>query len=196
VPNFIQSNFKEAPSLNRIKFGSLTDSEDPTARYRALRRLAVQGNDYDQERRFFEGELRAIRRHSDKWKRATFWLGHLYELFSDFGRSLSRPIVAWLLVTSCFAFVYYWLFRKMCNDASCGWPEGWLGPGLYAAIVNSVPGLGLVGGNGRALAIACINGRADWLTPGIDLLFTLQSILSVILSFLFILAIRNYLRIK
>ena len=70
------------------------------------------------ELEFFAQEIRSQRFGSDWplpiifWSRKAwstvlrFWFGMLYGLFSDFGRSTFRPVVAWLLFIPIFA-VYY-----------------------------------------------------------------------------------------
>jgi uncharacterized protein YjbI with pentapeptide repeats len=88
---------------------------DAGARWRALKRLAIQGHDTDRELQFFSGEIRAARFAGDwplpwpAWKASAwlgflrFWAGMLYELFSNFGRSLIRPFLAWALCIAIFA---------------------------------------------------------------------------------------------
>ena len=112
-PNFIQANFKEAPRLDNIEFeddvspGSFKNSittfihPDIKARYQALKRLAVQAHDHENEQRFWAGELRSDRslKHEDgSWNCrpvfSAFWWGNIaYEFFSDFGRSIVRPLI-------------------------------------------------------------------------------------------------------
>ena len=165
VPDFIQANFAEAPRLDNSHFrwGLVEPGRfwnfpsravvglvkrffygdgDRPARYRALKRLAIQGHDGDREQQFFAGEVRSALFTSDwplplepvvagraraawqKWAqdhwlrglaafpllwlpvipwRASawngffrFWFGMAYQMFSDFGRSILRPLVVWL----------------------------------------------------------------------------------------------------
>lgn len=114
VPDFIQANFKEAPRLDHVKIGddvapgSFKNSintfihPDIKARYQALKRLAVQAHDHENEQRFWAGELRSDRslKHEDGgWNLrplvSAFWWGNIaYEFFSDFGRSIVRPLLS------------------------------------------------------------------------------------------------------
>lgn len=73
IPNLIQANFKEAPLLDNIQFGanippdsfknSITThfKHDIKARYQALKRLAIQAHDHENEQSFWAGELRSDR---------------------------------------------------------------------------------------------------------------------------------------
>jgi hypothetical protein len=91
---------------------------DVPARWRALKRLAIQGHDTDRELAFFSGEVRSARFAGD-WpfplpiSKASAWAGSLrfyagwlYQIFSDFGGSLLRPFLAWALCIVIFA-VYF-----------------------------------------------------------------------------------------
>ena len=83
-----------------------------------MKRLAIQGHDTDRELQFFSGEVRSARFAGDWpfpvpiWKASAwggflrFYAGWLYQIFSDFGRSLLRPFVAWALCIVIFA-VYF-----------------------------------------------------------------------------------------
>jgi hypothetical protein len=88
------------------------------ARWRALKRLAIKGHDSDREWRFFCGEIRS-RRFTEHWPLPWplwktdvwagflgFWVGLLYQIYSNFGRSLVRPFAAWLGCIVIFA-VYF-----------------------------------------------------------------------------------------
>lgn len=95
------------------KFWNTRRNPDEEAHYRALKRLAIQAHDHENEMKFFAGEIRA-RRHvtdfanfltHDFASSARYWAGVAYELFSDFGRSLIRPTLWW--------FACLWLFANL-----------------------------------------------------------------------------------
>lgn len=71
--------------------------------YRAIRRLAIQGHDHENEAKAFKGEVRSKRGTIDKPWHASFWFGALYDVLSDFGKSLLRPFLAWALCIVIFA---------------------------------------------------------------------------------------------
>jgi uncharacterized protein YjbI with pentapeptide repeats len=125
VPNFVQSHFVEAPRLDNVHLyprkverlrsppygGALLSGQDESApaRFRALKRLAVLGHDHEREIEFFAGEIKSARFVTDfpivlsTWKRAEWpgvgrwWFGWAYQLVSNFGRSLLRPVALWLV---------------------------------------------------------------------------------------------------
>ncbi len=85
------------------------DLRDISARWRALKRLAVQAHDQDREHEFFARELRSARFVTD-WPVPvpflagrgwlgffSFWAGILYGLFSNYGRSILLPASWWAL---------------------------------------------------------------------------------------------------
>ncbi|MGO8953725.1 MAG: pentapeptide repeat-containing protein [Rhodomicrobium sp.] len=88
------------------------------ARWRALKRLAIQGHDTDRELEFHAREVQSQRFAGDWpvpfafWRGKAwggffrFWLGIFYEIASDFGRSLARPLGFWLLAVVIGATVY------------------------------------------------------------------------------------------
>lgn len=118
VPNFIQASFKEAPRLDNIEFGydvppgSFGNSitiHTPTeikVRYQALKRLAIQAHDHENEQRFWAGELRSdrsLRTEDGGWNLrplvSAFWWGNIaYGCVSDYGYSIVKPIGALLIL--------------------------------------------------------------------------------------------------
>jgi Pentapeptide repeats (9 copies) len=124
VPDFTQAHFYEAPRLDVIEIKKQSSpSESPRiasfagGRWRALKRLAIQGHDTDRELEFHAREVRSQRFAGDwplpipTWRREAwagfwrFWSG-TYETYSDFGRSLFRPLAFWALAVGLGAIVY------------------------------------------------------------------------------------------
>lgn len=141
VPDFVQAHFDEGPRLDHIRVRErMTEPgrawtfparlskgvyrrvfhprPDVPVRYRALRRLAIQGLDSDRALSFFAGEVRSARLNGDwplpwpPWRSkgwagvVRFWIGVAYELLSGFGRSVVLPFMWWCLVSAVFV-VYY-----------------------------------------------------------------------------------------
>ncbi len=118
IPNFIQANFSEAPRLDNILIekntipgsfiNSITSFIHPEikVRYQALKRLAIQAHDHENEQRFWAGELRSdrsLRTEDGSWNLrplvSAFWWGNIaYGCISDYGRSIVRPIGALLIL--------------------------------------------------------------------------------------------------
>ena len=86
------------------------------ARYRAVRRIAILGADYEREQMAFKGEVRSKRGTYHKWWHAAFWYGLAYDTLSDFGRSMSRPVLAWLISIASFALIYLHSFLFQDRD--------------------------------------------------------------------------------
>jgi hypothetical protein len=91
---------------------------DIPARYRALKRLAIQGHDSDREAEFFSGEVRMARFAGDwplPWPILSlkawggvlrFWAGLAYQVFSNIGGSVARP-AAWWAAAIVAAAIFY-----------------------------------------------------------------------------------------
>jgi hypothetical protein len=91
---------------------------DIPSRWRALKRLAIQGHDTDRELEFHAREVRSQRFAGDwplplpLWRTHVwsgffrFWFGIFYQIASDFGRSLARPFGFWLAAIVLGAVLY------------------------------------------------------------------------------------------
>ncbi len=136
LPNFIQANFKEAPRLDNIeiaknilpgKFLNSITTHIPTetkASYQALKRIAIQAHDHENEQRFWAGELRSdrsLRTEDGGWKLrplvSAFWWGNIaYEFFSDYGRSIVRPLfslfILLCIMTNIHIYAHYTLNKE------------------------------------------------------------------------------------
>jgi hypothetical protein len=202
VPAFNQADFKQAPDLDNVSFPARPfwrgGDKDLVPQYRALKRLAVQGHDYEREQMAFKGELRSRRWVIDKWYGPSVWLGMFYDFLSDCGRSIWRPFVAWAALVLGFAAFYFW--RSTDGLATrCGSLETPL-QALYLSIKN---GLVLFGGTRDTRinqAYLCLYG-GDANQAAIPLSVTyvetvLQTPISAVLLFLFLLAVRNQFKIK
>ena len=113
--------------------------------YRAIRRVSVQGHDQENEAKAFKGEVRSKRGTEHRWYHAAFWYGVAYDGLSDFGSSLSRPLLVWLFSVVAFGAVYLW-------DARVDVPE-WVKPCRFGeaskalraftlSIANALPVIG------------------------------------------------------
>ena len=117
-----------SPNPGKLPGHPLPESERP-GHWRALRRLATQGHDHASEQLFFRGELLARRGVTDRYWHAAFWLGVFYQLFSDFGRSLIRPLLWWVAGVLVFATIYLshypgggeWLFLECVAGTGTPW---------------------------------------------------------------------------
>lgn len=209
VPNFVQAHFPEAPRFDHVRVPTVPElrralvpvGSYATARYRALKRLAIQGHDHDREQQFFSDELRS--------QRGSFWnirglFIAAYGLFSDFGRSILRPLFSWIATTLAFAAVYYIIhtFKGVFSCANDGYP---VSSAIYLALRKGLifPALG----RDQKLdqTFACLYGTTSLSEGGriipvipdsIAYLGIAQTLISAVLIFLVLLAIRNQFRIK
>ena len=209
VPDFDQATFAQAPPLDNVKISPQsvrnisTASEDERC-WRALRRLAVQSHDHIGEQRFFREELLARRRVRDRCWHVSFWLSFFYQLLSDFGRSLSRPLLWWMGGIMVFAVIYLsyhpgadeW-FPAACVKGTGNSRIAALGLSLH----KSLPALSGLGDKLPEF-YACLYGENSQNSSGpmlpdvVSLLGVIQVLFSAVMIFLFLLAVRNHFKIK
>ena len=170
--------------------------DDFTAHFRALRRLAIQGHDYDNERRFLKGEILSRRFALDGRLSFALWLGVAYDSLSDFGSSMSRPVYWWAWSAMFFALLYSCLaFPGTCGG---GFFHTLFGA-IYISLKNSLLLISWGSDAGIGKVTACLNEANDmnfWRAFALDLIRPVQKIWSAALWFLFLLAIRNRFKIK
>jgi hypothetical protein len=206
-----------------------TDAAQHAGSWRSLKRLAIQGHDHEREQDFFACELMSARWINDMPWHARFIAGVIYQGLSDFGRSLVRPVLWWLLSTSASFLSFMWtymsgatshheksvsanLMRFASESLRCQVGEGdpiW--SALHLAIRKGLLFVGLDADEKLNQIYACLYGihnpsvlapralPADY-TPIIpDTVHTLgliQTLVSAVLIFLFLLAVRNHFRIR
>ena len=202
APIFNQADFKQAPDLDEVVLPRPAfwkrGNRELTSRYRALRRLAVQGHDYEREQQAFVGELRSRRWSVDKWYTAGLWFSLAYDGISDCGRSISRPFAAWFSAILLFGVVYWALggFPQICGNS----PDHPVKQAFLISLKNASIGLTTSRDQRISAAYECVfGGTID--RPAIPFIGTLAEIivqvpLSAALIFLFLLAIRNRFKIK
>jgi hypothetical protein len=204
VPGFHDASFREPPSLDHMTIDDplsvaplvadparpdprpslfrlvpMSGNPEYAARYRGLRRLAADTQDYDREREFFAQELRCRRFWHDQplgKSFARFWIGYLYGGVSDFGRSIVRPMVLWLATILVFTLLYLGQRQSAYFASAPGpvadggaifptWPADpgfisvlqWLGGIVWwflLSIFNLFSGGGCIAGDGGASAEA------------------------------------------
>ena len=226
VPDFWQATFVQAPRLNNIDFGPDPNKDvfraackkfffgfrdtkvsahwqnlkkqgrDLETRCLALMRLATQGNDREREQLFFQKKWLARRWVIDKVWHASFWVGWLYHLFSDFGRSLSRPLVGLFTGGILFAVIYLCLSLDGSHCVACdNAGEHEVCAAFKLSLSRSLPALwGLSGFGAKVQEYSeCLYGQeGDTFALLIGLL---QSAFSLTMIFLLLLALRNRFRI-
>ncbi len=113
VPNFAGAHFAQSPQmldmsvqrpglLNRDYRNALDDPE----KFSVLGKMAKKSGEEGLAHHFHGSHIVARRHISEQWWQAGFWGSILYQLFSNFGQSLMRPFVAWVLSIFTFAWLY------------------------------------------------------------------------------------------
>lgn len=186
----------------------------------------MQGKDHECELWFFAEELKSLRGSTDwllprpwnlfrRGKRVwpgggRYWLGLLYQLFSDFGRSMGRPVLWWGITTSAFATYYFSRHLGTHNPVSLGCLKGQGDPFWAAVYLAAHKGLfftGLGGWDKLTQAYICLYGENPNYTASVQQLLPeipdavvfagfAQTTLSATLIFLFLLALRNQFRLQ
>jgi hypothetical protein len=202
IPDFTQTSFREAPRLDNVNLPAVRffprfekkAAINVQALYRAIRRLAILSHDYDAEWTAFKREIRARRGAIDKPWNLGFWLGLAYDALSDFGGSMTRPFAAWLASIAAFTVIYLAHSGKITDfSARCANADSsnWQNAAAIAA-KNAL----VVAGIDRKLdeQYACLYGNA---VPVATVFIQMtQTVCSIVLIFLFILAVRNRFKIK
>lgn len=264
VPDFIQAHFEEAPRLDHIEindgiqpgrfWSSITQPihADLKARYQALKRLAIQAHDHENEQLFWAKELRISRALLSSERRnlrnilwlAPLWLvNFLYEMLSNYGRSIFRPILTWALIILFMTCIHLsnhfkshhaqtvtipaqnakntsayppsltsWLARSLPFSSAPSPTLQGLGPlpcnpvfsAFYLSLQKSLLGLGWDSSRRLVSAqnYACLYGthkdtnKTPIIPSGILILQMLQTLLSALLIFLLLLALRNNFKLK
>ncbi|WP_152630682.1 hypothetical protein [Thalassospira sp. HJ] len=224
VPDFSQTHFLESPALDGviIKFSPTQtvksdESQNNTSlvwRYRSLKRIAIQAHDHGKEQEYFAAELKSRRLFIDRPWSFRWWLNLSFEVFSDYGRSILRPLFSWLISIILFSYLYFllhlpkgnfWAFDEgKCVDGN--------GSALKSAVLLSTS-KALVfsaasGKEAQELAKLCLyGGNANESSPyssplpnhlfhSLFYLEVTQVIWSSILVFLILLGIRNHFKLK
>ena len=172
VPDFLQAHFAEAPRLDGIRFGAQNETymNNLTSRWRTLKRLAVEGHDHERELDFMAEEIKSLRDVKGKpWVGSgRSWMGFLYQWFSDFGRSVARPFIWWVIVTAGFVFYYLsnhpnfdWDKPSSMTSLSCSGDSAKADPmtaALYLSVHNGLVISGLSRTEIVAQSYACLYG--------------------------------------
>ena len=134
-PKMQQCKFKKAPSFHDVTISQSADfrgaefrdksSRDAATNYRTLKVAMNKASNKKQEAIFYGLEQKSLRRQpeSSVVERLFSWL---YEKFSNYGQSILRPLVWLLIVNVFFGFVYSLIKFPMSNIfsyVSTGFPD-------------------------------------------------------------------------
>ena len=213
LPDFTEAHFEEAPLFDDVELKPECFEKSQAhetklnlpSHWRALKRLAIQAHDHERELQFFKGEIIARRGTEDKLTHARFWFGWLYQLLSDFGRSMGKPLF-WLGISlMLFAAIYAcqsptdW-YQPLIKPVTCA--DGSIASRIVAlgvSVINAFPFAAISSSDLLNQFYACLYGIQEG-APVIPYVVIFASVIqffvSAVLLFLFLLAVRNHFRIK
>lgn len=153
-----------------------------------------------EEQRFFRLEMKSEHPSLPRGRR---WISTLYSLFSDYGFSLWRPVIA-LLIFSLFLGAAYGLLANRCaSDSEC--KQAAIAANTTTgeertsdllkytlASVAPVPGLDKMQTELRAPLF----GQHGWIAVTAVVLEIFHKIVALVMTFLFALALRNLFKMK
>ncbi|MGP0040395.1 MAG: pentapeptide repeat-containing protein [Rhodomicrobium sp.] len=246
VPSFLEASFHEPPRVDDMlvadplkrfhswKKAGLSDPRgalfklckvcadpDASAKFRRLKKLASEAQDQPREQEFFAQELRCQRFWHDKplgHGIARFWLGWIYGGVANFGRSLSRPFLLWLLSVFVFALFYLsqrgfsahqpqadsgrWLGSLMPDDkfACVSGASSRIGEAVYLSFRSAFLKLDWTDSATARRVFGCLYGVEPSGSASVPLSVSsaalFQAALSAALLFVFLLALRNLLKVR
>ncbi|MBI4725598.1 MAG: pentapeptide repeat-containing protein, partial [Rhodomicrobium sp.] len=244
VPSFLEASFHEPPRVDHMqvadplkrlhkwqegvrdprgqffKLMKVCVDPDASAKFRRLKKLASEAQDQPREQEFFAQELRCGRFWHDKpfgHGVARFWLGWLYGGVANYGRSLLRPALLWLL--SIFLFAFYFLAQRgtgwsvqppsnlgqrltgLFADAPCvSGSSNPIGEALYLSFRNALLKLDWSDASTSRRVFGCLYGiepSGNAIIPlGVSSASLFQAVVSGALLFMFLLALRNLLKVR
>lgn len=182
APWFHQVNLHQDTSFYNCIFSSFESVDDWRA-YRTLKLLMGQFRAHEEEGRFFEYEQRTRSNIllAENYFSLVGSLSKLYDVLSKYGESISRPIV-WLFFNTAYFGLLYFLKGGVRANPNIGhkWPDDIL-PSIGLSLQNAFNPLSL------------FNKVPTYLVDNvlIALLSATQSLITLILVTLFLLAIRR-----
>ena len=201
IPDFHGCKFHQDTTFTGAYFNT-TPGIDAARAYRTLKLAMEQLKATREEQKFFRLEMKAEHPGLPLGKR---WMSTLYRNFSDYGFSLWRP-AAWLLTLSlAFGAGYGALANACAGNAACidikaaTDADAVSGPDRTSAVikytlgsVSPVPGLDKMQTELRAPLF----GHQGWISITALALEILHKITTLVMTFLFALALRNLFKMK
>ncbi|HYL76358.1 MAG TPA: pentapeptide repeat-containing protein [Bryobacteraceae bacterium] len=196
-PDFTTSNLTHAPSFLDTVF-DFYKAPDAHARYRRLKKYASDDQDHRGELNLFALETKALRGYRLKWTRPQDWLelvlNYLYEIVSDYGRSVLRPLVA-VAITFLIAV---WRFALLAGQFDAPWK--WKDSVWVAGFLNLIPFAGQSEIGRRVMETAICPQvnlvSSPYCLASIYRIGAIEGVVAVIFLFLLVLGVRNLFRIK
>ncbi len=175
--------YTASPRDNRWSLNKALTPDDATY-YRFFKKQAADAKDHEKEIEYFSMELRAHYGHQQNWFQYLPTL--LYQKLSDYGRSVLRPTLAFVVMWLISAGIFHW---QRMPDAVGGFKEAfWLATGHLFTFMPWLRG-------NRNTLLESLYGSSTNIPWGVQALALAESVLSLIFIFLIALALRNRLRL-
>lgn len=199
IPDFHGCKFHQDTSFDGAEFHALPSPEAARA-YRTLKLAMEQLKATREEQKFFRLEMKAEHPSLPRGKR---WISTLYSLFSQYGFSLWRPVIALLIFSLFFGAAYGLLANSCASDSECN--QAAIAANATSgdertsdllkytlASVAPVPGLDKMQTELRAPLF----GQHGWIAVTAIVLEIFHKIVALVMTFLFALALRNLFKMK
>lgn len=199
IPDFHGCKFHQDTSFVGTEF-EVPPGNDAARAFRTLKLAMEQLKSTHEEQKFFRLEMEADRPNLPGFRP---WISRIYQITSDYGFSLWQPI-AWLLGLSLmFGMAYGWLANACAAESQCAQTAWAANTGsaedrtsavikYTLASVSPVPGLDKMQTELRAPLF----GHHGWIPITALVLEIFHKITSLIMVFLFALALRNLFKMK
>ncbi|MGN6364172.1 pentapeptide repeat-containing protein [Asticcacaulis taihuensis] len=193
-----KSYLKERATKLRDQFGRNSYFDALEASYRTLKQMMEDRRDRIREGEFFTLELLARRKRSDVawWERGFSWL---YATFANYGNSIFRPLFGLLACLIVFTAAYYQageqlIFHKAPYNSDhliAAFSFAWHNMFAPFSVLDASKA-----GDGDAWLNALLFGSGPLVALGIRIAGTIESMLTILLAFLTVLAARRRFQIN
>jgi hypothetical protein len=167
-----------------FEIANVACDKNDIARFRRLKEVCENNKDHDLALAFNAAEMRAKRWHKTRYFAS--WADMAYSLLSDYGQSVSRPLMSLVITWFIFAGAYASIAKNFLWDSCYQWLQM-----MGFSIVHSMPLLPI----GRSVRKAAFEGYFVDCQSYVFALMTVQSLASLLLIFLVGLGLRNRFRI-
>ncbi|KTC21685.1 hypothetical protein AO391_26045 [Pseudomonas marginalis ICMP 9505] len=189
-PVFFGCTLHQDMSFKYVTFPPATGKDFHIRTYRNLRLSFSQLQAPQEEQHFFQLEMAEI---AHGLKGAKRWLFYIYEKLSNYGSSISKPLLAYLISFVLFSCAYAalsWATHCLPDSQKCSFNMAGIEFFFLQAI--PLPGLEKMADPIRSAIIA----NSGLISLAATILIILQKSISLLLIFLVGLALRNTFRIK
>lgn len=190
TPRFYGCELHENTSFEGTFFPQPTGSEESARVYRTLKLAFSKQQAIREEQRFFKLEMEEETLRETGINR---WLFGAYKLFSDYGFSVTRPLLYGSVAVVALSLVYgllSWLGQCGLSVGACHFAPQWLEFSLLQTL--PLPGLDKL----SEAASKAFWPQGAWWSFGLSALVILHKTLSLAVLFLIGLALRNLFKLK